>query len=375
MAYVEMNSDLVRKKWMREGLIQARSKSFWDAYTGMTGDSVVVQVNNTNAAEGHTVVFDYDGNLSGRAIKGKDTAYGKGEQKKKFSDKITVDRYRLVVDNGDEFDAVDIGDLSLSQHSDSRTKLSDLFTRFKDQALFDAAQGANGQAPSHIIDIGSTFDSDTLIDIENFVKTSTGFTTGAALPRTPLYPYRTADGTPYWIMVVDSFMATKLKKSAKYQSLVYNADVRGNDNRAFKGIIGKIGSLLVVEAALFFGYTDTNSTTGFSMEKSEVEIAGLRRRDSNGRWTGQVDYNPALAIKSRALIMGQNALQIAFGKMPDYKFQESQDFGIKSESAVEFWMNTQKTTLLSEMEDYKAAKVAGFDFGVIAIDCETDAAG
>ena len=63
----------------------------------------------------------------------------KGEQKKKFSDKITVDRYRLVADNGDSFDAVNIGDLSISQHSDSRIKLGDLFTRFKDQALFDTA--------------------------------------------------------------------------------------------------------------------------------------------------------------------------------------------------------------------------------------------
>ncbi len=123
MAYIAITSDLKRKKWMREGLVQAKSKSFWAPYTGMSADSVVVQANNTNAGEGHTVVFDYDGNLAGKAVKGKDTAFGKGEQKKKFSNKITVDRYRLVADNGDAFDAVDVGDLSLSQHSDSRDKL------------------------------------------------------------------------------------------------------------------------------------------------------------------------------------------------------------------------------------------------------------
>ena len=91
--------------------------------------------------EGHTVTFDWDGNLSGKAIRGKNSAFGKGEQKKKFSDKITVERFRLVVDNGDDFDAVDIGDLSISHHGDSRNKLGDLFTRFKDQALFYAASG------------------------------------------------------------------------------------------------------------------------------------------------------------------------------------------------------------------------------------------
>lgn len=373
MAYVAMSSDLKRKKWIREGLVQAKSKSFWTPYTGMTADSIVVQANNTNASEGHTVVFDYDGNLSGKAIKGKDTAFGNGEKKKKFSDKITVDRYRLPVDNGDAFDAVDIGDLSISQHADSRNKLSDLFIRWKDQAIFDAAQGANGQAPSHAIDLGSTFSYDTLIDLEKYIKTATGFTTGGSLARTPLYPFMFQDGKPMWLFVLDTFMANILKKSDSWKAVAYNADVRGNENRAIKGVIGKIGSLLIVEADTFFGYTGHTSTT-IGMQDTEVEIAGLRRKDSGGNWTGQTDYNPALAIDSRGLIMGKNAIQLAFGKMPDYKFQMSTDFGIKSESALEVWTAVQKTTLVAEDEDYKKAKLAGFDFGVIAIDLETDAA-
>ena len=122
MAAVALTSDLKRKKWMREGLVQAASKSFWTPMTGSSKDSVVFQTNNSNAADGHTVVFDFDGNISNRAIKGKNTAYGQGEQKRKFSDKLSVERYRLVVDNGDAFDAVDIGDLSQTQHSDSRSK-------------------------------------------------------------------------------------------------------------------------------------------------------------------------------------------------------------------------------------------------------------
>lgn len=373
MAYINAGSDLQRKKWMREGLVQAKSKSFWAPYTGMSADSIVVQANNTNAADGHTVVFDYDGALSGKAVKGKDTAFGKGEAKRKFSDKLTVERYRLVVDNGDAFDAVDVGDLSLSQHSDSRAKLGDLFVRWKDQALFDAAQGANGQTPTHIIDLGTTFDYESLLDLEAKVKTATGFTTGGSLARSPLYPWKTQDGRAMWLFVVDTFMANMLKKSDGYQALVYNADVRGNENRAIKGVIGKIGSLLIVEADLFFGYTGHTSTT-IGMADSEVEIAGLRRYDSNGNWTGQTDYNPALAIKSRGVILGANALQIGFGKMPDYKFQESTDFGIKSESALEVWTHVQKTTLSAESDDYRAAKLAGFDFGAIAVDVTTDAA-
>lgn len=368
MPYININSELKRKKWMRDGLLQAKSKSFWAPYTGSSPDAVIYQVNNTNAEAGHTVVFDYDGSLVGKAIKGKETAFGKGEQKRKFSDKITVERYRLVVDNGDAFDAVDVGDLSLSQHSDSRTKLGDLFIRFKDQGIFDAAQGLKGSAPTHVIDLGSTFDYNTLLDIERYIKTSAGFTTGGT--RRPLQPYMLADGRPVWLFIMDPLMAGALKKSTGYQSLVYNADVRGNENRAIKGVFGKIGSLLLVEADAFFGVTDSAAST-FGLEANSVEIAGLRTKDTAGLWTGQTGYSASTDQISRGLLMGANAIQMGFGKMPDYKFQESTDFGIKSESALEVWMETQKTILTAETEDYEQAKVANIDWGVIAVDVKT----
>ncbi len=368
MSYISPGSDLERKKWVREGLIQNKSKSFWSAYTGMSSDSVVFQSNNSNAAEGHTVVFDYDGSLASRAIKGKETAFGQGEQKKKFSDKITVDRYRLVVDNGDAFDAVEVGDLSLSQHSDSRQKLADLFVRFKDQTIFDSLQGLKGSAPTHVIDCGTTFDYNTLLDIEITVKTSTNFDTGSR--RRPLQPYVLADGRPCWLFVMDSAMAGMLKKSSGYQSLVYNADVRGNDNRAIKGVFGKIGNLLLVEADMFFGDTDSAAST-FDFDDSAIEIAGLRRKDTGGLWTGQTGYSFATDQISRGLLLGANAAQMGFGKMPDYKLQFSQDFGIKSESCLEVWMETQKTILTAETEDYDDAKVSAIDWGVIAVDVQT----
>lgn len=368
MSFVPLSSELKRKKWMREGLLQKKSESFWTPYTGMTADSIVVQANNSNAGEGHTVVFDYDGNLSGKAIKGKETAFGKGEQKKKFSTSLTVERYRLVADNGDSFDGVDIGNLALTQHEDSRSKLADLFVRWKDQSIFDAAQGLKGNAPSHIIDLGTTFGYGELLDIERNLKIGMGYTTGAT--RRPLKPFKMADGRPMWLFVMDPAMCTMLKKSSDYQTLVYNADVRGNENRAIKGVFGKIGNLLLVEADSFFGDTDSAAST-FTLDKSSVEIAGLRRKDAANLWTGQTGYDPATDLISRGLLLGTNAIQLGFGKMPDYRFQESQDFGIKSESCLETWMEVQKTRLIAETDDYEQAKVAGIDWGVIAVDVKT----
>lgn len=377
-AVLSMTSDLKRKRWMREGMIQAASKSFWSPLTGSTKDGVVYQVNNTSASDGHTVVFDYSGNISGKAKKGKETAYGEGEAKRKFSDKITVERYRLVVDNGDEFDAVDIGDLSITQHSDSRSKLSDLFIRFKDQAIFDAAQGLlttnqGTQAPTHTIDLGTTFTFDELTDIETTLKTSNGFTTGGV--RRPMDPYMSADGQPFWLMVIDAAMAALLRKdTAGYQTLMAQGDVRGSQNRNIKGIIGKIGSLMIVTADQFFGET-AGTTSGWGLNDSEVEISGLRQYDgadpASALWTGQTGFDYASAdLHSRGLILGAGAMQLAFGKHPDYKWQPSEDFGITSESAVEFWMESQKCKLTAENDDYKQAKVAAVDYGVVAVDVQ-----
>lgn len=374
---VSLSSDLQRKKWMREGLIQAASKSFWTPFTGNSPRSIVYQENNENSGTGHTVVFDYDGHLSGKAIKGKDTAFGKGEQKRKFSDKLTVERYRLVVDNGDKFDGVSIGDLRINEHSDSRAKLGDLFIRFKDQALFDAAQGliktqdGTTQSPSHVIDLGTTFTYDSLLSIENVLKTSQGFSSGSI--RRPLEPYIMQNGEPVWVFLVDSSMATKLRKDTSgYQTIMSRADVRGEGNRLLRGVIGKLGHLLIVEAGQFFGET-AGTQLGWGLNDSEIEISGLRQYDgaspASALWSGQTGFNYGSSnLHSRGVILGAGALQLAFGKMPDYKWQPSNDFGIKSESAVEFWTEARKCVLTAENTDYKKAKVADIDFGVICVD-------
>lgn len=377
---VKIGSDLERRKWMREGLIQAASKSFWTPMTGSSKDAVVFQANNENSKEGHTVVFDYDGNLSGRAVKGKNTAFGKGEQKRKFSDKITVERYRLPVDNGDKFDGVNIGDLSINEHQDSRTKLGDLWVRWKDQALFDAAQGIittldeSVQSASHVIDLTTTFDFNTLLDIERTLKTSQGYSTGDI--RAPLTPYRIESGIngqqPVWIMLLDAHMAAQLRKDkAGWQTIIKDGDVRGAGNRNISGVLGRVGSLMLMEAPSFFGST-LGSGAGFTIDDSEVEIAGLRQYDTvNNAWTGQEGFDFDSTLKSRSLILGAGALQCAMGKQPDYRFQESEDFGIKSESALEVWTEVRKARYkLESGKEYNQAKVAGIDNGVVAVDLQ-----
>lgn len=370
---VSYDSELQRKGWILKGLVQAKSTSFWDGMTGMSEDSVIYQKNDFSVKEGHEVHFQMDGNLVGQAHVDKEQAWGNSEQKKLFSDSLRVRRLRWSVDNGDKFDAKNVGDLSLAEHSDSRNKLSDLFIRAKDQMIFDALLGfLHSEAPTHTVLpnnkaavanllAADAFTYDFAMDLEDIVKSGKGYTSGGS--RRPLEPYKLADGRKVWLMVIDSRQSRDIRKDNNFIAIGSNADVRGADNVLLKGVIGSLGSFLIIEAQTAYGFGSP------LIGKSKVEIAGLRKVDSTGLFEGQAGFAGSGTITaSRGLILGRGAVQIGFGKQPDYKFKSSQDFDIKSESALEVWMNVQKTILNTENVDYDEAKVSGVDYGVIVFD-------
>jgi len=366
---VDIGSALVRKAWMAEGLFQKSATSFWAPYKGKTFDSIILVENDISASKGHTVTFDFDGNLSGKPVKGNTTAKGTGEQKKKFSDTLTVADYRYVVDNGTKFDGIEIGDLSINEHSDSRSKLADLWVRSEDQAFFDLAQqGAEFGYNFDGSDEAHTFDLDGIMTIEKLVKTGTGFDTTPAgiTKRLPLKPFKLANGEPVWLFVIDVAIKAKFIKNAG--NVLQAADVRGNDNRLIKGVLGKIGSFLIVEAQTFFGETEGEILTNgyYNYDNTGVEIAGLRQKDANGNWTGTENFNGTATV-SRGIVLGAGAFQKANGMMPDYKYDET-DFGKFSESCLETWCAAKSTKLVAENSDYKSGKVAGYNYGSIFID-------
>lgn len=374
-AVVSASSDLVRRSWTAEGLLQSRSQSFWAAYTGNSNTDIVYQKNATGIKEGHTIVFDYSGNIAAEAFVDKEQAYGKGTSKKKFSDKLTIHRLRWVVDNGDKFEGKNIGDLSITEHADSRAKLADLFTRAKDQMLFDASQGILGTSSGSMgdlttivrptthslssgnLDASDKMTYDFLLELEYKAKTGFGGT------RAPIIPYQFADEQPFWVLVMDTIQVTQLKKDSNFQTIVSQADIRGRENMLLKGVAGRIGNFIIVEAPSFFGATSSRV-----LGKTSTEVAGLRRIDQNGNVTGESSFSTSGDVAARGLIIGKSALRMGYGQLPDYKFQESTDFGITSESALEVWMNVDRVKLTAENDDYDMAKVADVDYGIAAFE-------
>lgn len=368
---VRYDSDLKRKAWVSEGLIQKAATSFWQPYKGrdVGFDSIILTKNTSTAGSGHTVVFDFYGNLSGKPVKGNTTAKGTGEEKKKFSDKLVVSDYRYVVNNGTRFEGVDIGMSYLNEHEQSRSMLGDVWVRSEDQAYFDLGQQS---ADFGLTFAAADFDLGALSRIEQSVKMGRDFDTtpaGFTGRRYPLKPFKLANGEPVWLLVIDVAMKNAFLNTTGAGNALMHADVRGNENRIISGVLGKIGSFLIVEAPSFFGSTDGDILVDgyYEYKNTGVEISGLRQLDANGKWTGQDGFDDAAVTTSRGLVLGAGAFQKANGMMPDYKAEQS-DFGKFSESALEVWCSAKATKLLNENSDNKDGKLAGYNFGLVSVD-------
>lgn len=374
--FLDYDSDLIRKGWVKEGMIQNASKSFWAAYTGNTPESVVYQKNMTNVSEGNHIIFDYDGYLTGEMALDREQAWGKGEGKRKFSSSLKIRRGRIPVNNGDKFKGKEIGDLSITEHGDSRRKLADLWVRHKDQAHFDAVQGRlDSLTNSHVIrpngrtTIGALLTTDVMsydfmLELNDTMLEgkADGFAIGG--DRMPLKPFTLQNGEEVWNLLLDNKAMLQLRQDTRFQDLVAQGDVRGMNNFLFRGQPMQIGQLMVSKAPIFFG-TSSDRRAG----KTKVEIAGFRKIDEDGYYTGETGFGASgKIIAARSVILGASALQYGMGMEPDYNLEFSPDHKITSESLLEVWFNVQKTQLLPESADYEVAKVGNMDYGVIAVD-------
>lgn len=373
-AFLDYDSDLVRKGWVKEGLIQTAAHSFWAAYTGNTGESVVYQKNMTSVAEGNNIIFDYDGYLTGEMALDREQALGKGEGKRKFSSSLKIRRGRIPVNNGDKFRGKEIGDLSITEHGDSRRKLADLWVRHKDQAHFDAIQGrldslnnSHIYRPNNRATIANLVSTDVMsynfiLELSEKMIEGSGFAVGGK--RMPLKPFTLQNGERVWNLLLDNTAFFQLKRDTRFQDLVAQGDLRGANNFLFKGQPMQIGNLIVSTAPVFFG-----SSTDRRAGKTKPEISGLRKLDEDGLYTGEAGFGAATKIiASRSVLLGAGALQYGMGMEPNYNFEWSADHKITSESLLEVWFNVQKTQLLPESVDYDEARIGNMDYGVIAVD-------
>ena len=376
---VPLDSELRRKGWLLEGLLQAKATSLFAGFRGTSSDAVIFVKSDLSKGAGHEVIFQFDGKVTGAAKRGKARLRGNEEQKKLFSDKIRVERLRHGLDNGDEFDAIEVNNLNTSTHGNSRGLLANWYIEQRDQAIIDAGQGfLNSEAQTHIIRPNNRATSgavtsadvmsyDFILDTEQKIKDGMGFAADSKTQtRQPLEAYAMADGQKKFIWFIDSSIARQMRQDTEMKSILTGGDVRGADNSLIKGVVASFGIFLFVELPTYMGTVEDRGMYG-----TEVEVCGMRRYNANqDKFAGEDGFkgttNDVMTMKS--FIVGKKAFQEAFGKMPDYKFKSSDDYDIDTGSAIELYAKTQKCILAAENEDYNEAVVAGYNYGLIGVE-------
>ena len=374
---VPLNSELRRKGWLLEGLLQAKAVSLFSGLRGTSSDAVIFVKTDLSKSAGHEVVFQFDGKVTGAAKRGKERLRGNEEQKKLFSDKIRVERLRHGLDNGDDFDAIEVNNLATAQHGNSRSLLANWYIEQRDQAVIDAGQGflnnealthwirPNNRATSGAITSADVITYDFILDTEQAIKDGMGFTADSkSQTRSPLEPVALANGQKQFIWFIDSMQAKQLRQDTDLKSILTGGDVRGADNALIKGVLGSIGIFTFVELPTYMG-----SVVDRGMYGTEVEMVGMRRYNAaTSKYSGEEGSTDAGIVTMRSFIAGKKAFQEAFGKMPDYKFKSSEDYDIDTGSAIELWAKTQKCILAAENGDYNEAIVAGYNFGIVGVE-------
>ena len=371
---VAAGSVLERKQWLREGLDLVAHKNVWAPFSGKSSDSIIYVVNEVTAKPGQKIFFDFDNELSGAGTEGTEQLWGKEMSKMKFYDSMEVQFGRYGVKNPRKWDASAADAENLSEHTDSRRKLSNLWNTARTQNITDNLQGLY-KAPTHMLrpknetnrsnmtaaTHGMTMDfvDDLLLAVKK--SRASYFTIGGT--RYPLRPFKVDSGKAFFLVVLTDVQAHQLRKDPRFENIMKSADTRGNQNRLIEGSFGRLGAFEFITMNDFFGQTAKKS-----LFKSKVEIAGLRTIDEAGEFQGFSTFDDQLKLFSRGLVLGRGALKTGNGISPDFILQESADYKIENRSAMEVVWGFDKTILIPDDEDNVDAKLGGFDWGVITFE-------
>lgn len=394
--FISPGSPLERQKWVLDNLRDRAQFSFTNGLVGNNSRSVIHQINETGAKNGHRTAFQNRGQTLGNWKKDQEVVRGTGENKQLYSDMVEVARWRTEVNNGDQFDGVNVGDLSLTQHQDAVADLSSIYVKDMDQAFFDVAQ----QSASHRIKLDNGFNYDAFFEIEKIIKAGEGYiknesNTAINKRRAVLDGFTAVGGTQdagvatnlvmnKYLMFIDPYMKEQLYKDPRFQTMMATADIRGNGNRVINGVVGKVGSLIIVEVPLFMGHTrsrvagdfinkNPEAVNAFShqFDKHKVVTQGLRTYTADTDWEPKAWEGDEVRARgankfSRAVIVSAGAMLKAVGRMPEYKLAYSPDYGITSGSMLEVWQGFKARYLKAETGDN--ANIAGTSYGIVSVD-------
>lgn len=350
------NDPKTNKKWSADLAVDTRKKSYFESkFIGVTDNSIIQRKTELDNGTGDRISFDLSVQMRGEATYGDARLEGKEESLKFYTDEVNIDQVRKAASSG--------GRMTRKRtvhnlRTIAKSRLSDWFARFYDEALFMYLSGARGinadftaptsyagfarnpfEAPddSHILFGGDSLSKQTITsedimtrDVIERANTKAAMMQAEDPDTANMVPVK-INSEEHYVCVMSPYQEHDLRNSDKGGWLEIQkaaSSAEGRSNPIFKGGLGMINGTILHSHRNVIRFNDYGAGADL----------------------------PA----ARALFMGRQAAVVAYGNGGGgvrYQWEEDiRDYGNELSVASGFIGGMKKTRFNNR------------DFGVVAID-------
>jgi N4-gp56 family major capsid protein len=261
---IATSHDLTQEQWEAKLYKKYQEQTFFGKFKGVGQGSIVQVKRQLEKVAGDAITFGLSDSIRGTAgvtgntpLEGHDGSnYVVNNEEMVFHDqRVVIDQIRQSVKIAGKMDEKRV---AFNMREEAKDKLTDWMAYNEDQSLFNAINTAD-----EVGGTGSTLDTlfgtthstltyDSIVDMKKEVMfpTTNNVTGGSATTR-KLEPIRVSGGEEVFVLGVNPADAANFRKSTDFKNFNQNADVRGDKNAIFTGMLGMFNNVIIHEHSSF----------------------------------------------------------------------------------------------------------------------------
>lgn len=246
---------LTVEQWKSELFKVYQEMTFFGKFKGVGAKSIVSVQRDLEKKAGDAITFGFSNSIRGTAgVTGNTPLEGfDGSDYVSNNEAMSYNYQRVVVDQVRKSiklaGLMDEKRVAFSMRNDARSQLTDWLSYNEDQALFTAINSADLVKTGVISGTGLTYDAIVDMKKEAMYPTTANIAVGKTTRK--IEPIKMDGGEEVFVLGVNPSDAAAFRKSDDFKNFNQNADVRGNGNAVFTGMLGMFNNVVIHEHSGF----------------------------------------------------------------------------------------------------------------------------
>lgn len=246
---------LTVEQWKSELFKVYQEMTFFGKFKGVGAKSIVSVQRDLEKKAGDAITFGFSNSIRGTAgVTGNTPLEGfDGSDYVSNNEAMSYNYQRVVVDQVRKSiklaGLMDEKRVAFSMRNDARSQLTDWLSYNEDQALFTAINSADLVKTGVISGTGLTYDA--IVDMKKEAMYPTADNIAVDKTTRKIEPIKMDGGEEVFVLGVNPSDAAAFRKSDDFKNFNQNADVRGNGNAVFTGMLGMFNNVVIHEHSGF----------------------------------------------------------------------------------------------------------------------------